>query len=137
MASEGQNTGYPFNLPIGGPVQKQEAERFTGYRLQPFMYEPYGHRSKQAAVMSSTSMIPFTLPAPNPHDWKYEMRREAQEIIPRLFLGPFASAKSEEWLRSKGITHVVCIRDQSEKALLRPRFPNEICYQVVYVPKFC
>jgi len=134
LADDGQKPSYPFNLPVAGPMPTQETQRYTGYRLQPFMYEPYGQRSKQLSqVMSSTSPIPFSLPAPNPHDWRYEMRREAQEIIPRLFLGPFASAKDENWLKAKGITHIVTIIDHSERTIIRPRFPDQLTYFHVYV----
>lgn len=37
------------------------------------------------------------------------MTHEAQEIMPRVFLGPFAVARNEEKLEELGITHVVCL----------------------------
>ena len=37
---------------------------------------------------------------------RYEMRRECQEIIPGLFLGPFQVSKSLDLLKQLGITHM-------------------------------
>ena len=37
---------------------------------------------------------------------RYEMRRECQEILPGLLLGPFVASKSLETLQSLGITHM-------------------------------
>ena len=40
-------------------------------------------------------------------DWsRYEMRRECQEILPGLLLGPFSASKSLETLNSLDITHM-------------------------------
>lgn len=40
---------------------------------------------------------------------RYEMRRECQEILPGLLLGPFVASKSLPTLESLGITHMsVC-----------------------------
>lgn len=37
---------------------------------------------------------------------RYEMRRECQEILPGLLLGPFQASKSLETLKSLGVTHM-------------------------------
>ena len=37
---------------------------------------------------------------------RYEMRRQCQEILPRLYLGPLQASKSLETLQSLGITHM-------------------------------
>ena len=37
---------------------------------------------------------------------RYEMRRECQEILPGLLLGPFVASKSLETLLSLGVTHM-------------------------------
>lgn len=37
---------------------------------------------------------------------RYEMRRECQEIIPGLLLGPFLVSRSLERLKSLGVTHM-------------------------------
>ena len=38
--------------------------------------------------------------------FRYEMRRECQEILPGLLLGPFVASKSQETLTSLGVTHM-------------------------------
>jgi len=46
-----------------------------------------------------------------PTDWKYEMRREMQEVIPGVFLGPYAAAKDHAALKNNRITHILMIRE--------------------------
>jgi serine/threonine/tyrosine-interacting protein len=45
-------------------------------------------------------------------DWAYERRREAQKILPWLFLGPFSAAKDRNFICDKGITMILAIRTQ-------------------------
>ncbi|KAJ6584814.1 protein-tyrosine phosphatase-like protein [Mycena capillaripes] len=65
---------------------------------------------------------------PGDVEWRYEMRRECQEILPGLLLGPFVASKSLETLQSLNITHIVCIRDAKEAFSVRPRFPDNFTY---------
>jgi serine/threonine/tyrosine-interacting protein len=67
---------------------------------------------------------------PGDVEWRYEMRRECQEILPGLLLGPFIASKSMATLHSLGITHIVCIRDVKESFSVRPRFPERFQYMV-------
>lgn len=70
----------------------------------------------------------------DPHEqWKYEMRREAQQIIPGLYLGPYQSSRLLEPLQRLGITHILVVYDQREKAFLKPRFPENFTYLVLEV----
>ncbi|KXN88116.1 Serine/threonine/tyrosine-interacting protein [Leucoagaricus sp. SymC.cos] len=70
---------------------------------------------------------------PGDVEWRYEMRRECQEILPGLLLGPFAASKSLETLIAQGITHIVCIRDAKEAFSVRPRYPDRFQYMVLDV----
>ncbi|KAF9013338.1 protein-tyrosine phosphatase-like protein [Cyathus striatus] len=70
---------------------------------------------------------------PGDIEWRYEMRRECQEILPGLYLGPFVASKNMETLRSLQITHIVCIRDAKEAFSVRPRFPEHFKYLVLDV----
>ncbi|GAA97577.1 uncharacterized protein L969DRAFT_91489 [Mixia osmundae IAM 14324] len=65
--------------------------------------------------------------------WKYEMRRQAQEIIPRLWCGPYQSSNNLATLKSQGITHILCIADTREGGLVKPKFPNDFEYQVLNI----
>jgi len=56
------------------------------------------------------------------------MRRECQEILPGLLLGPFQASKSLDVLLSHKITHIVCIRDAKEAFSVRPRFQDRFQY---------
>lgn len=47
-------------------------------------------------------------------DWRYEMRRQAQEILPNLFLGPFQPSNQLSILQSLKITHILCIAESRE-----------------------
>ena len=51
-----------------------------------------------------------------------------QEILPGLFLGPYSYSKEFNQLKANGITHIVSIRDASEKRIIRPRFPEHFVY---------
>lgn len=61
------------------------------------------------------------------------MRRQCQEIMPGLLLGPFVASKSLDTLRALAITHIVCIRDAKEAFSVRPRFPEEFTYMTLDV----
>ncbi|KAM3423771.1 hypothetical protein BST61_g1175 [Cercospora zeina] len=45
-----------------------------------------------------------------PLEWTYELRREAQTILPFLCLGPMTAAKDQQWLRAQGVTMVLGVR---------------------------
>ncbi|KAI6149015.1 phosphotyrosine protein [Pisolithus thermaeus] len=61
------------------------------------------------------------------------MRRECQEILPGLLLGPFQASKSLSALKNLGVTHIVCIRDRKEAFSVKPRFPDQFHYLVLDV----
>jgi len=70
---------------------------------------------------------------PGDVEWRYEMRRECQEILPGLLLGPFQASKSLELLQGLHITHIVCIRDAKEAFSVKPRFQEHFKYLVLDV----
>lgn len=43
-------------------------------------------------------------------EWTYERRREAQEILPFLSLGPMTAARNKEYLQKQGITMLMAAR---------------------------
>lgn len=61
------------------------------------------------------------------------MRRQMQEILPGLFLGPYAAAmKSQrEKLQSHGITHIVCVRQDCETHWVRLNMPESFTYLTI------
>jgi hypothetical protein len=54
-------------------------------------------------------------------EWTYERRREAQMILPYLYLGPLAAVKDGAWLRREGITCVLGVR---QKGAFQSRLMN-------------
>ncbi|GAA5824403.1 hypothetical protein JCM5353_005025 [Sporobolomyces roseus] len=66
----------------------------------------------------------------NKKEWKYEMRREAQEIVPGLYVGPFQPSWKLEVLQGLGITHILCIAESREAHLVRPKFPDQFQYMI-------
>ncbi|XP_021354525.1 serine/threonine/tyrosine-interacting protein-like isoform X2 [Mizuhopecten yessoensis] len=66
-------------------------------------------------------------------DWRYVMRRQMQEIVPNLYLGPYAAAMKSQLpsLQQHGITHIVCIRQSIEANFVRPNFPEYFRYLVL------
>ncbi|XP_069030300.1 serine/threonine/tyrosine-interacting protein isoform X1 [Embiotoca jacksoni] len=63
-------------------------------------------------------------------DWAYPMRREMQEILPGLFLGPYSAAMKSKLpiLERHGITHIVCVRQDIEANFIKPNFPHTFRY---------
>uniref|UniRef100_A0A8W8IE04 Tyrosine-protein phosphatase domain-containing protein n=1 Tax=Magallana gigas TaxID=29159 RepID=A0A8W8IE04_MAGGI len=68
-------------------------------------------------------------------DWEYAMRREMQEIVPNLYLGPYATANKNKlgYLESIGITDIICVRHTAEANFIKPNFPEKIRYLVLNV----
>lgn len=61
-----------------------------------------------------------------------------QEILPGLYLGPYAAAnKSQlENLKTVGITHIVCIHQPGDNHFVRPNFPDDFKYLVLAINDF-
>uniref|UniRef100_A0A2D4GVD1 Tyrosine-protein phosphatase domain-containing protein n=1 Tax=Micrurus corallinus TaxID=54390 RepID=A0A2D4GVD1_MICCO len=72
-------------------------------------------------------------PKEDSEDWTYPMRREMQEILPGLFLGPYSSAMKSKLptLQKHGITHVICIRQNIEANFIKPNFQQLFRYLVL------
>ncbi|XP_066969714.1 serine/threonine/tyrosine-interacting protein B-like [Macrobrachium rosenbergii] len=72
-------------------------------------------------------------------DWLYHMRREMQEVLPGLFLGPFNAATKSKFssLLDHGITHIICIRQDIEAHMIRPNFPHKIKYLIIDMADSC
>ncbi|KAI6123460.1 phosphotyrosine protein [Pisolithus croceorrhizus] len=81
----------------------------------------------------SGEYIRTLIQGPGDVEWRYEMRRECQEILPGLLLGPFQASKSLSALKNLGVTHIVCIRDRKEAFSVKPRFPDQFHYLVLDV----
>ncbi|OZJ06247.1 hypothetical protein BZG36_00840 [Bifiguratus adelaidae] len=60
--------------------------------------------------------------------WQYEMRRDMQEIVDGVFLGPYSISRNAVLLQSVGITHVLGILDEAESNLLRIHHPDKFIY---------
>ncbi|KAG0209757.1 hypothetical protein BGX28_009977 [Mortierella sp. GBA30] len=61
-------------------------------------------------------------------EWRYEQRREMQEILPSIYLGPYSATRNLEELRSAGITHIVTLWDSSESKILKIHHPDQFKY---------
>ncbi|XP_011140763.1 serine/threonine/tyrosine-interacting protein isoform X1 [Harpegnathos saltator] len=70
-----------------------------------------------------------------PKEWTYTMRRQMQEVIPGLFLGPYSAASRSKLdsLLEHGITHIVCVRQDIEANFIRPNFPDKFKYLVLNI----
>jgi len=69
----------------------------------------------------------------SPKEWTYTMRRSMQEVVPGLYLGPYSSASRSKLvsLQERGITHIVCVRQDIEAHFIRPNFPDDFKYLVL------
>ncbi|XP_023931702.1 serine/threonine/tyrosine-interacting protein-like [Lingula anatina] len=87
-------------------------------------------------MMMETSPMPSSLPSTDMRDtddWQYQMRWQMQEILPGLYLGPYAVANKSRlnYLKEHQITHVLCIRQTIEGKCIRPNFPDDFKYMVL------
>ncbi|XP_075906674.1 serine/threonine/tyrosine-interacting protein [Nelusetta ayraudi] len=95
-----------------------------------------GARTSGEGGMDGDNKLQFpTLPATKEEllDWAYPMRRDMQEILPGLFLGPYSAAMKSKLpvLEKQGITHVVCVRQDIEANFIKPNFLNLFRYLVL------
>lgn len=62
-------------------------------------------------------------------DWTYDKKRDAQEILPGLWLGPWGAAKDFSFLQHH-ISHILIVRAPEEERFLRSLFP-QLKYRVI------
>lgn len=67
-------------------------------------------------LQAEDSVLPGTL-----QDWKYEYRREAQQLLPHLFLGPLSAAKNADFLLQHNITLLLAVRSSMMTTARAPR----------------
>ncbi|KAL3875089.1 hypothetical protein ACJMK2_038023 [Sinanodonta woodiana] len=85
--------------------------------------------------MTSLQFPPVPVKDAQGVDWSYSMRRDMQEILPGIYLGPYAAAMKSKLLalQQNGISHIVCIRQAIEAHFVRPNFPDMFEYLVLDV----
>jgi serine/threonine/tyrosine-interacting protein len=66
-------------------------------------------------------------------EWTYERRRQAQMILPWLYLGPLTSAKDRDSLKREGITMVLAIRARNNSMNGTLQVAKEICHEIATV----
>lgn len=62
--------------------------------------------------MDMTSVYNNVPVYPSSAGWCYSMRRNMQEIIPGVYLGPYSAAQKHcrSVLLDNGISHIICVR---------------------------
>lgn len=63
-------------------------------------------------------------------EWAYERRRQAQMILPWLYLGPMVAAKDKTFLEREGITMVLAIRTQPNSMVGAIQAAAGVCLEV-------
>ena len=94
------------------------SQTMTEEQLRELIQGPQDVEWKYALSLPPSDCWFLTPSAPSANDDRYEMRRECQEILPGLILGPLQAAKSLDILQKLGITHVCVpscpsVRDRS------------------------
>ncbi|XP_053204645.1 serine/threonine/tyrosine-interacting protein B-like [Panonychus citri] len=86
-------------------------------------------------IVKSNNNINFQSSPDSSDTWEYTMRRDRQEIVPGIYLGPYSSATRSKIneLHQDGITHIICVRDESESKFIKPNFPGQIQYMVLNI----
>ncbi|KAL4895905.1 hypothetical protein BDV59DRAFT_173378 [Aspergillus ambiguus] len=93
-----------------------EASHHRDESLQMTPFDPSAHRFPEGEFVPvgffeqvNSRLFDILDPA---QDWRYPMRREAQKILPFLYLGPWACVKDRNWLRLEGLTLLLAVRDR-------------------------
>lgn len=64
-------------------------------------------------------------------EWSYAKKRQVQEILPRVYLGPFFSAgRDAEQMQNLGITHSIIFRSPEESRIITGKL-DFIQYEVI------
>jgi serine/threonine/tyrosine-interacting protein len=66
-------------------------------------------------------------------EWSYERRRQAQMMLPWLYLGPMLAAKDQSFLAREGITMVLAIRAQEKSMTGALKAAQEVCAEVATI----
>lgn len=66
-------------------------------------------------------------------EWAYERRRQAQMILPWLYLGPMVAARDKAFLAREGITMALAIRTQPNSMRGAMLAANEVCLEVASI----
>lgn len=66
-------------------------------------------------------------------EWAYERRRQAQMILPWLYLGPLPAAKDREFLAREGITMTLAIRTRDTSMNGAIQVGREVCDEVATI----
>lgn len=71
-------------------------------------------------------------------EWAYERRREAQMILPWVYLGPMVAARDKNFLEREGITMVLAIRAQAKSMMGATNAASQVCMEVgsIEAPSF-
>lgn len=71
-------------------------------------------------------------------DWAYERRRQAQMILPWLYLGPMVAVKDKAFLEREGITMALAVRTQPKSLMGAMQAASEVCLEVnsIEAPSF-
>ncbi|KAG9195140.1 hypothetical protein G6011_00260 [Alternaria panax] len=63
-------------------------------------------------------------------EWAYERRRQAQMILPWLYLGPMVAARDKSFLEREGITMVLAVRAQANSMSGAMQAAAQVCMEV-------
>jgi serine/threonine/tyrosine-interacting protein len=62
-------------------------------------------------------------------EWAYERRRQAQMILPWLYLGPMVAAKDKAFMEREGITMVLAVRAQPNSMMGAMQAATAVCME--------
>ncbi|KAF2279319.1 phosphatases II [Westerdykella ornata] len=65
--------------------------------------------------------------------WKYAQRREAQAILPWLYLGPVNAAKDSTYLMREGITMTLAVRTNENAMKTAIQAGRQVCHEVATI----
>ncbi|KAF1811638.1 phosphatases II [Eremomyces bilateralis CBS 781.70] len=107
---------YTYTVPHPPPiiVPPLVGPQYNQVNIRPSNFSPSSLRYSSKAINLGMMDMPLTLDFKHAYDWDRSCRWKAQQILPRVYLGPQNVVKDLQYLEKEGITMVLgVVQNQS------------------------
>jgi len=106
-------TGVPSPPRIVVPPPAFTSQPFNPHTINkhhPIIQDSSPHINNNNISFNQSTTTDHSVVSSSVNDWSYACRRQAQQILPHLYLGPLAAAKDVTYLRKENITLLLAVR---------------------------
>ncbi|RKF61268.1 Serine/threonine/tyrosine-interacting protein [Erysiphe neolycopersici] len=105
-----RNQDYAFRAPSPPHINIRQSHEEYNVQFPSFHQIWCGNEQFLRFIRETLDRSNLSLPN---QEWRYEQRREAQQILPFLYLGPSGAARDIEFLKRENITMLLVVRDSA------------------------